>query len=89
MAIVDYWRRDDELVAGRSTRRRRHLRYVLTSCATGRWQLVSRVVGVRPSWPVWPGGCCFRLAHYATAARHYALAADLARISTTRPTPRT
>src|SRR5882762_5872664 len=81
MAIVDYWRRDDEFggrslypaVAG-------HLRYVLDLLrhrVDG--QLRQQVVGVAAELARLAGWMLFDSRHYATAARHYALAADLAR----------
>ncbi|HEY3715686.1 MAG TPA: helix-turn-helix transcriptional regulator [Jatrophihabitantaceae bacterium] len=81
MAIVDYWRRDDEFggrslypaVAG-------HLRYVLDLL---RYRtdapLRRQLVGVGAELARLAGWMLFDSRHYATAARHYAQAADLAR----------
>lgn len=80
-AIVDYWRRDDEFggrslypaVAG-------HLRYVLDLLrhrVDG--QLRQQVVGIAAELARLAGWMLFDARHYATAARHYAQAAELAR----------
>ena len=80
-AIADYWRRDDEFggrslypaVAG-------HLRYVLDLLrhrVDG--QLRQQVVGVGAELARLAGWMLFDARHYATAARHYAQAAELAR----------
>jgi len=79
--IVDYWRRDDEFggrslypaVAG-------HLRYVLDLLRYRADAHTQRqLVGVGAELARLSGWMLFDSRHYATASRHYAQAADLAR----------